>query len=96
MCTVLAKESQSRVIVLTGVRCCLSVEQVEPYIPKVSRENGWFELYNGEICIDIPTWATWLPGNDRDKATQNIPDTYNGKRVWYFNVSDRVPAEFQS
>ena len=37
----IAKESQNRVIVLTGIRCCLTVEHVEPYIPKVSRDNAW-------------------------------------------------------
>ncbi len=96
MCTVLAKESQTRVIVLTGVRCCLTVEHVEPYIPKVSRENGWFEVYVGDIGQDLPAWTGWLSAQARHEVVSKIPDTYHGKRVYYFDVHDRLPAELQA
>lgn len=44
MCTVIAKERSSRVSVLVGIPCCVSVEDVGLWIPKVTRENGWAEL----------------------------------------------------
>ena len=96
MCTVIAKETEGRLTVLTGLRCCLAVEDIQPYIPKVSRENGWFELYVGEIGVDVPAWATWLPSDAREKATADLPETYKGKRVWFFDVGDRIPSDFQA
>jgi hypothetical protein len=37
MCTVIAKESASRMTVLTGIPCCLSVEHVAKSVPKVTQ-----------------------------------------------------------
>ena len=96
MCTVIAKESQTRVIVLKGLQCCLSVEEIEEYIPKVSRANGWFELYVGHLCAKTPKWATWLPAQALDRVMETIPHTHNGKPIWYYDVSDRVPDDLAS
>jgi len=89
MCTVIAKESQSRVIVLTGIPCCTDVDVVGKQIPKVTRENGWFELYVGEVCREVPEWAYWLGADAQAKVMSHIPETCRGKRVWFYDVSDR-------
>ena len=89
MCTLIAKEGANRVTVLTGLPCCLSVEQVTPSIPKVTRENGWSEMYVGEVCVEVPKWAHWLAEASQQKAVESIPDTCRGKRVFFQDVSDK-------
>ena len=79
MCTVIAKETKARVVVLSGLPCCLSVADVGASIPKVTEANGWFELFDGEIAVDVPGWAAWLESDAKVKAI--------GKRVFFFDVS---------
>ncbi len=92
MCTVIAKESARRVAILTGLPCCLAVEEVAAAIPKVSRENGWFELFDGEIETQTPGWASWLEGESKMKALKGLPTTCRGKKVWFFDVGERYAA----
>ena len=89
MCTVIAKEGLDRVAVLSGLPCCLSVEEVTPSIPKVTRENGWFEMFVGEVCVEIPPWVGWLEGEAKRKAMQSLPETCFGKRVFFQDVSEK-------
>ncbi|MES2569846.1 MAG: hypothetical protein V4710_07290 [Verrucomicrobiota bacterium] len=94
MCTVIVKESASRVIVLTGIPCCVSVEDVSRAVPKVTRVNGWFELFVGELGEKMPKWTDWLEQDAKRKALKNAPVTYNGKKVWFYNIRERYDAVF--
>lgn len=87
MCTVIAKESKSRVVVLSGLPCCLSVAEVASSIPKVNEANGWVELYEGEISVDVPDWASWLNSDAKVKALADRRPKCRGKRVFFFDVS---------
>lgn len=93
MCTVIAKESATRVCVVTGIPCCVSVEEVQAYIPKVCRENGWFELFVGDLETEVPHWASCLEGEGKRKALAGRPAKCRGKRVWFYDVSDRYPPQ---
>jgi hypothetical protein len=95
MCTVIAKESASRVVVLTGIPCCVSVEDVSSAVPKVARANGWFELFVGEL-EEVPQWARWLDCNAKQKALENAPVTLQGKRVWFYDIRERYDAVFRN
>lgn len=87
MCTVIAKETKSRVVVLSGVPCCLTVADITSSIPKVNEANGWFELYEGEIAVDVPDWASWLMNDAKMKALADRRPKCRGKRVFFFDVS---------
>ena len=89
MCTVIAKESATRVVVLTGLPCCLSVAEVSASVPKVTEANGWFELFEGEIVADVPKWAAWLESAAKMKAVAKRRPECSGKRVFFFDVSAR-------
>jgi hypothetical protein len=89
MCTVIAKESASRVTVLTGIPCCLSVEHVAESVAKVTRENGWFELNELEFGVEVPNWASWLEGETKTKAIEDLPMKCRGKRVRFVDVGNR-------
>jgi hypothetical protein len=89
MCTVIAKESATRVVVLSGLPCCLSVAEVTPSIPKVAEINGWFELFTGEITPDVPNWAAWLESDAKMKIMAERGLVCRGKRVFFFDVSTR-------
>ncbi|MFT5498549.1 MAG: hypothetical protein ACI9TH_003964, partial [Kiritimatiellia bacterium] len=58
-------------------------------VPKVTRENGWFELFVGDVCVDIPTWAAGLEGDAKSKAIASMPESCRGKRVFFHDISDR-------
>ena len=94
MCTVIAKERSSRVSVLVGIPCCLSVEDVKPWLPKVTRENGWTELFVEEIRVGSRTWLSWLEGDAWEKAasTVKVQSKCRGKPVDYYDVSDRYQS----
>lgn len=92
MCTLIAKESATRLVVLEGLPCCLSVEDVTPAIPKVRRENGWFELFVGAIGRAVPAWAAWLEGESKEKAIHDQVPRCRGKAVRFFDVSKRWQA----
>lgn len=79
---------------LVGIPCCLSVEDVGFWIPKVTRKNGWAELFVGEICACSETWFSWLEGAAWEKAasTVGVQAKCRGKPVDYYDVSDRYPA----
>lgn len=94
MCTVIAKESASRLVVLTGIPCCLSVEDVTCAVPKVTRANGWFELFIGELQEEIPSWAKWLEHDAKRKALKDKPQAHRGKRIWFYDISERYDAVF--
>jgi hypothetical protein len=87
MCTVIAKETKTRVVVLSGLPCCLSVADVAASIPKVTEANGWFELFDGEISVDVPGWAAWLESDAKMKAMSGRRPICRGKRVFFFDVS---------
>ena len=44
MCTCIAKVTSTKFTVLTGLPCCLSVEEVEEHYPSISRARGWREV----------------------------------------------------
>jgi hypothetical protein len=92
MCTVIAKETASRVTVLTGIPCCLQVENVTPAIPNVTRENGWFELFEGEIRTDVPHWASWLADEAKLKVLKDRPVKCRGKWVRFVDAGDRLQS----
>jgi hypothetical protein len=93
MCTVIAKETPTRVVVLTGIPCCLCVDDVTPSIPKVTAANGWFQLYAESIDVEVPRWASWLVGGALTKALAGRHPRCRGKKVYFYDVSDRyVPV----
>lgn len=43
MCTCIAKRTSTKLVMLTGLPCCLSVEEVQEHYPSISRDRGWQE-----------------------------------------------------
>ena len=94
MCTAIAKETSSRLVVLSGIPCCLSVEEVAAAIPKVTRENGWSEIFVGDLLPGIPQWASWLPSGEQHKVLAEQPPRVRGKRIFWYDVSEQYKAKY--
>lgn len=59
MCTWIVKERSDAVLWLTGIHCCMSVEDIEAVAPDISRANGWREAFvesrfEGKRIIYVP------------------------------------------
>lgn len=59
MCTWVVKERSDAVLWLTGIHCCMSVEDIEAVAPDISRANGWHEAFveskfGGKRIIHVP------------------------------------------
>jgi hypothetical protein len=71
----------------------VSVDDVSCVVPKLTRANGWFELFVGDL-EEVPAWAQWLDQDARRKALKDAPVICQGKRVWFYDIRDRYDAVY--
>ncbi len=45
MCTWIMKVRGDTVLKLSGIHCCMRVEDVKEFAPDISRANGWQEVF---------------------------------------------------
>lgn len=95
MCTLVGKETDDHIIILNGFGCCKSVEDIEEIHPKISRENGWEEIFVGELHVThmLPQWAGWLTSEEKSRLPEELSKKAEGfKAVIYYSFDEDLPT----
>ncbi|MGV3524794.1 MAG: hypothetical protein ACO1RX_11230 [Candidatus Sericytochromatia bacterium] len=93
MCTWIAKETDEHLTVLRGPTCCLPVEALEAIHPKISRANGWNEIYVGRFDTVLPPWTGWLTSEQKQYLPAELrARTEDGKKLIFLDIEDDLLA----
>lgn len=88
MCSIIAKVTPTRVVILDGP-CCMRVEDIERLCPKISRANGWGEYYLTEVPRRPNEYRISLAGDiaARLEGSPVVTFIYRGATLHFRNAA---------